>query len=127
MKVKDVMQTNVITVDARKSIDGALCIMNENKIRRLPVLENDKLVGLIVQHDIEKAIRRPGIIPETPVEWVMTKNPWVIGPDDDVVDAAILLKEKKISGLPVIESDQLVGIISDFDILELFIKIMQEK
>lgn len=125
MQVKDIMVKNVITIEDRKTIEYALELMNENKIRRLPVISCNKLVGMIVQHDIEKAIRRPEIVPQTPVEWVMTKHLITIGPEEDIRKAVQLLITHKISGLPVIDEEKLVGIISETDILKLFINILE--
>jgi acetoin utilization protein AcuB len=125
VKVRDVMTTQVITVRARDTLKKALEIMIEHDFRRLPVVEDGVLAGMLVQHDIEKALRQPGIIPETPVEWVMSKNPLIIGPDDDIILAALILRDYKISGLPVMDGEELVGIITDTDILGTFIKVMQ--
>ncbi|MGE5422234.1 MAG: CBS domain-containing protein [Ignavibacteriales bacterium] len=126
MKVKELMSTPVTTVSPRNSIKEALEIMQSKGIRRAPVLE-DGLVGMVVQRDIERALRSPGVICETPVEWVMTKSKLhTISPDDTVVEAARILIDQKISALPVIEDEELIGIITDTDILNLFIK-MSEK
>lgn len=126
MKVKDFMIRDVITVDDRKPISLALALMHEKGIRRLPVLADDKLVGIIVQHDIEKALHRPGVIAETPVDWIMTKHPVVIGPEDDLVIAARLLIQNKISGLPVMQGEQLVGIVSEIDILNILVDLLEK-
>lgn len=126
MKVKDIMIRDVITVDDRKPISLALALMHEKGIRRLPVLADNKLVGMIVQHDIEKALHRPGVIAETPVDWIMTKHPQIIGPDDDLVTAARLLIDNKISGLPVMEGEHLVGIISEIDILSIMVDLLEK-
>jgi acetoin utilization protein AcuB len=121
------MTSEVITVRARVSLQEALHIMREHNFRRLPVVESGRLVGMVVQHDIEKALRQPGMVPEAPVEWVMTRDPLSIGPDDDIVLAALLLKDHKISGLPVMEDGRLVGIITDTDLLQAFIEVMQNR
>lgn len=126
MKVRDFMIRDVITVDDRKPISLALALMHEKGIRRLPVLADDKLVGMIVQHDIEKALHRPGVIAETPVDWIMTKHPVVIGPEDDLVTAARLLIQNKISGLPVMQGEQLVGIVSEIDILNILVNLLEK-
>jgi CBS domain-containing protein len=123
LKVKELMSAPAITVSSRNSIQEALEIMRDSNIRRLPVVEGRQLVGILVQHDIEKGLRRPGVICEAPVEWVMTPAPvHTVSPDHDVVEAATVMKERKISVLPVVEGGRLVGIITDTDILGLFIK-----
>ena len=127
IKVRDVMSSPVITVSSRNSIQEALEVMRENDTRRLPVVDRGKLVGMLVQHDIEKALRSPGRIPQTPVEWVMTKKVSHISPDEDVATAARLMKSQKISALPVIDGDRLVGIVTDTDLLEVLIKLLEQK
>lgn len=126
VKVKDLMVSNLITVDARKSLEYALGLMREHGIRRLPVLEGDILRGIIVQHDIEIALRRAEVIPETPVEWVMTKNPLVTTPDTELADAIEVLVVNKISALPVVEAGNLVGILSEIDVLKLLVYLLRK-
>ncbi|MGE5403827.1 MAG: CBS domain-containing protein [Candidatus Saccharibacteria bacterium] len=126
MKVNEAMHAPVITVTPHNSLQETLEIMRDNNLRRLPVLEGNELVGIIVQHDIEKALRRPGTIYESPVDWVMTKTPiYTIEPGASIVEAARMMKDLKISAIPVVEAERLVGIISDTDILEIFISIME--
>ncbi len=126
MKVKDLMVRDLVTVDARKSLEYALGLMREHGIRRLPVLEGSKLLGIIVQHDIEIAFRRPEVISETPVEWVMTKNPLVTTADTDLSDAIGVLVANKVSALPVMDGDALVGILSEIDVLKLLVSLLRK-
>lgn len=125
MKVKDLMVTRLITIDARKSIGHALVLMQEHNIRRLPVVEGKKLLGIIVQHDIEIAIRRPEVILETPVDWIMTKYPITTSPETDLTDVIDLMVANKISALPVLAEGKLVGLISEIDILKLIGKMLR--
>jgi len=125
-RIRDIMSSPVITVSPRNSIQEALEIMRENNTRRLPVVDRDKLVGMLVQHDIEKALRSPGRIPHTPVEWVMTKKVHHISPEHTVTEAARLMISHKISALPVIESAKVVGIITDTDLLQVLINLMEQ-
>ncbi|HWP97122.1 MAG TPA: CBS domain-containing protein [Syntrophomonadaceae bacterium] len=127
MKVRDIMITRLITVDDRKSIDYALNLMHEYAIRRIPVVAGSRLLGIIVQHDIEAALRRPGTIPESPVDWIMTKNPITTGPETDLVDAIELLITHKISSLPVVESGVLVGMLSEIDLLKYLARLLHSQ
>lgn len=127
MKVREVMSVNVITVSARSSLQEALRLMMDHKIRRMPVVEGQELVGMVVQNDIEKALRRPGVVVETPIEWVMSKQVYTVDQEDDIIDVARLMNEKKISGIPVMNGDQLSGIITDSDLLKLLIQLMQRE
>ena len=126
VRIKDIMSSPVITVSPRNSIQEALEIMREFNTRRLPVIDKGKLVGMLVQHDIENALRSPGRIPHTPVEWVMTKKVHFISPENTATDAARLMISHKISALPVIESERLVGIVTDTDLLQVLIRLMEQ-
>ncbi|WP_018087054.1 CBS domain-containing protein [Desulfurispora thermophila] len=124
MKVKDRMVRDVVTINANASIKEALTLMQKKGLRRLPVLENGRLVGVIVEHDIEKVLTRPGGYPETPVSWAMSyKYIFTAGPEDDIKTAARLMLDKKISCLPVVENGRLVGIITETDLLNAFIEL----
>jgi len=127
VKVKDIMTARVISIESRKTIGDALELMVENGIRRLPVLAQGTLVGMIVQHDIEKALRSPGFVCETPVDWVMNKDVVTVTPQTDLTEAIRLLLEHKISGMPVMENGIMVGIISETDILRLCHELLDEK
>mgnify|MGYP000986522535 CR=1 FL=1 len=124
MKVKDIMTTRVISIESRKTIGDALDLMVENNVRRLPVLANGALIGMIVQHDIEKALRSPEFVCETPVDWVMTKNVITVAAQTDLLEAINLLLKHKISGMPVMENGLMIGIISETDILKLCIELL---
>jgi len=125
LKVKDLMTRQVISINDRLSIEEALQKMHEHGIRRLPVTVDGKLVGMIVEHDIEKAMRRPGVIPQTPVDWIMTKKVITANAEEEITIAVQKLIKYKISGLPVVEGEQLIGIISEMDILKAFIDLIE--
>lgn len=122
MKVRDIMTTRVITISPDALLREALQVMNEKGFRRLPVVENGILVGMLVKYDIEKALNRPVIFPETPVDWIMSKDLVTVSPDDNIMLAARLFLDRKIGGIPVVENSRLVGIITDSDILKAFIE-----
>ena len=125
LKVKDLMTRQVISINDRLSIEEALQKMHEHGIRRLPVTVDGKLVGMIVEHDIEKAMRRSGVIPQTPVDWIMTKKVITANAEEEITIAVQKLIKYKISGLPVVEGEQLIGIISEMDILKAFIDLIE--
>jgi len=122
MKVKDRMIRNVVTINANDSIKEALDLMRQKGFRRLPVVEKGVLVGMIVEHDAEIFLCRPGGYPETPVSWAMSsKYIFTIGPEDDIISAAKLMLDKKISSLPILEEEKIVGIITVTDMLQVVI------
>jgi acetoin utilization protein AcuB len=125
--VKDVMTPNPITIDPNQPVLEALLVMYQRDIRRLPVMEGGKLVGIISDRDIKQTMGRPALVsrqageePELKlsIRDVMTQNLITVSQDDDLKDAIELLVENKISGLPVVDQDQkLVGVISAIDVL----------
>ena len=122
MKIHELMSRDVVTAESYATIKEALAIMDASTHSKLPVLNNGVLVGVIVKHDINSSVRRQGVVWETPVEWLMSKKLLVVHPDDDVVETAKILVEKKICGVPVIDNDKLVGIVTATDIINQFIK-----
>ena len=133
VKVRDWMTKNVITTGRNTSISSAHQVMRENNIRRLPVVENGKLVGLISIGDVREA--KPSdattlsiwelnyLWAQLVVDKVMTLNVYTVTPDTSVVDAAELMLEHKISGLPVLDADdKLVGILTESDIFRMLVR-----
>jgi len=126
MLVKNWMSTKLITVDENTSMMKALRAMKDNRIRRLAVVKDKKLVGIVTDRDLKEASPSKAsaldvhelyyLLSEIKVKDIMAKNPLTIGPDESVEKAAVLMLEKKISGLPVVENKNLVGIITQTDI-----------
>ncbi|MFZ8831402.1 MAG: CBS domain-containing protein [Thermodesulfobacteriaceae bacterium] len=122
MKVKNWMITDVIVVSPKDTVESAIQIMQQHSIRHLPVVEDNRLVGLVTESSL-----RPYLSPEKlklPLREVMIINPITIDPEADIDEAARLIYKYKIGGLPVISEGKLVGIITISDILEAFIELM---
>lgn len=117
MRVKDLMTPDVITIAPATTIQEAETIMKEKNIRRLIVVEQEKAVGIIVHREMIISLQSPTILKETPVEWIMTKNLITIQPDAPITEAIQTLRRHKINSLPVVEGDNLVGIITVVDLL----------
>jgi len=128
MLVREVMTPDPLTVQPDDTLRTAQERMSECACRRLPVVdENGHLVGIITDRDVRLALNSPLVLRErwqddmlvnqTTVEVCMTPDPIVIAPDAPVQDAADILLKRKISGLPVLEGDRLVGIITVTDLL----------
>lgn len=135
MLIKDWMTTNIITIDPEDTVLDAMHIMRENKIRRLPVAKDQKLLGIITEKDIKtfspsKAstldiYEMHNILAETLVKDVMTKKVITVSPDDPIEKAALILRDKRIGGLPVVdEKNNLVGVITAIDVFDLFVEAM---
>lgn len=125
MKIKSLMIPSPITVTTRSSIQQAIELMKVNSIRHLPVVdEKNKLRGLLTLADLKQALL-PSMLSDVTLADMMIQNPITVEPEDDVEIAAQLIYKHKIGGLPVIDkSRQIVGIITESDILRAFIDMM---
>jgi len=133
VKVREWMTQNVITTRPNTPISNAHQVMRENKIRRLPVVDNKKLVGLVTIGDVREASPSDAttlsiwelnyLWAQLVVEKVMTRNVFTVTPETPILDAAELMLEHKISGLPVVnENKELIGVITESDIFRMLIR-----
>ena len=131
--VKDWMTGDVITVTSDMSLTEAHRLMTDNKIRRLPVVKNDHLVGIVTRGDVREA--RPSdatsltiwevnyLISKLKIKDIMAPNPISILPDATLAEAAQLMLDNKISGLPVVDSNKkVIGIITESDIFRMVVQ-----
>lgn len=134
MLVKLWMGTEVVTIGPKQTIAEAARLLKEHKIRRLPVVDGELLVGIVSPNDLDKAMpsildaqggnEEEFIAEHTEIRAVMTESPITIGPDDTLVEAARKMRHNKIDGLPVVDNRKLIGILSISDILDAFLEIM---
>jgi acetoin utilization protein AcuB len=134
MRVRDIMSTNVIAVDEDTSIQKARKIMEAHKIRRLPVMKKDKLVGLVTEHMLLEASPSSATklsIPELDdlldkmtVKEIMVKEPYTISPDMPPEEVLKLGQEMGYGGFPVVEYGRLIGVVTESDIVRLMTRIL---
>jgi len=137
MKVKNRMSENPRTVGLESSVTEAFSIMKENNIRRLPVVEKEKVIGIITISDLNQATPSMAttlsihelnyLLAKTTIKDIMPRKQKLItiSPESYIETAARLMRENKVSGLPVIdENEKLVGIITETDIFDAFIDIL---
>jgi len=124
MKINSLMITDPITITENASIQEAIELMKINSIRHLPVVAKDnKLKGFITLADLKQGLI-PSMLTDVSLSDLIVRNPIIVTPDDDVESAARLIYKHKISGMPVVKNDKLVGIITETDILRAFINMM---
>jgi acetoin utilization protein AcuB len=134
MLVRDVMTENPIIVSPQESLRSAIEKMASAGCRRLPVVVEGHVVGIVADLDIREALNSPIILRErwqdeelidhATVEACMTPDPITVTPDTPVVEAARLMRDRKIGGLPVMVGDDLVGIVTETDLLDALIQVL---
>ena len=124
MKIKSLMIPDPITIRERASIKEAIELMKTNSIRHLPVVaEGNKLKGFVTLADLKQGLI-PSMVADVSLSDLMIKDPIKVDPDEDIEIAAKLIYKHKIGGMPVVKNDELVGIITETDILRTFIDMM---
>jgi acetoin utilization protein AcuB len=115
------MSTDLVTIEKSASIQEALALMKQESVRHLPVVDKrTNLIGWITDADL-RGVLIASMLEELTLEDVMIRKPSVIGPEMPLEEAARILLDRRIGGLPVVENDSLVGIITVADILSAFI------
>ncbi len=114
---KALMHSPVKSVAVEASIYDAAKLMAENSISSLLITENDRAVGIITDRDITKRCIAARLSPESPVDSIMTKNMFSVNSDESAYDALMMMTRKHIHHLPIIDNDQLSGIITVTDLI----------
>ncbi|TQR18416.1 acetoin utilization AcuB family protein [Psychrobacillus vulpis] len=130
MIVEEIMNTSVPTLTPTHTINDALLLLKEKKIRHLPIINNHReLVGVVTDRDLKGATpsslinsQTPEIF-ERPLEEIMTKNPITGHPLDFVEETANIFYEYRIGCLPIVSKGKLVGMITESDLLYKFIEL----
>jgi len=124
MKIKDLMIPDPITITQDATIQDAIAVMKSNSIRHLPVVAPGKrFVGLVTLADLKQGLI-PSMVAGVTLTDLMIKDIISVSPDSDIEIAARLIYEHKISGMPVLKNNTLIGIITETDMLRAFIDMM---
>jgi acetoin utilization protein AcuB len=136
MKVKDLMQTKVMTVSPADTMDKVFYLLNFERIRHLPVVERGRVVGMVSDRDLKKVLgslktARSVVgkkeivvtIRSRTVETIMKRGVITIASNAEAAEAAAVMAKRKIGALPVVSKEKLVGIITATDILWAFVKL----
>ncbi|MBI3455952.1 MAG: CBS domain-containing protein [Candidatus Rokubacteria bacterium] len=134
MLVRDIMQPKVTTIPPKTTLPEAVRLARERGIRHLPVVEGGELIGIVSDRDLKRAMASPAtsleahelayLLDRLTVAEIMTRAVITVGPMSPLEDAARLMVLERISALPVTEGGRLVGIVSETDVLQLFVKAM---
>jgi acetoin utilization protein AcuB len=131
------MTSAPITVEPNIQLLDAALTLRSNSIRHLPVVEGNILVGLISDRDIQRSapsrlipITEEGynaVFERNTVDRIMTREPICISPDAVLADAIVLMQQSRCGSLPVVEGQELVGILTRGDLLDALHRILTGK
>jgi CBS domain-containing protein len=116
------MRVRVVTVAAHESVQVAVARMLEENIGSVAVCEGPRLVGIFTERDILRLAGEGPDFNELTLETAMTRNPVTISPDADVLDAATLMNERGIRHLPVVEGENLLGMLGIREVLRTLVE-----
>lgn len=137
MRVAELMTSKVFTVEPHDLIDRVFFLIHYEKIRHVPVVERGKLVGIVSDRDLYKALGPKSNsnaleankentqlhVVSQKVMHIMHRGVYTVTPDTMASEAAALMVEHRVGALPVVDKDKLVGILSSTDILRVFSKL----
>lgn len=134
MFVKQWMTENPVTVDSRTTVIEAMQHLRQGGFRRLPVVDDGQLVGIVTDRDLKEATPSKAsslsvyelnyLLSKLMVREVMKSPVLSVGPTDPIEKAALMMEEYKVSGLPVVEGEKVVGIITITDMLSSFVDVL---
>jgi len=132
MNVRDLMTTSPITVGPETPVLDARQLMIDKRFRHVLITEGPKLLGIVTDRDIRPNLPSPAtslsvweinyLLAQLTVASVMTKSLVTVSPRRDTREAALLMLDHKIGALPVVDGGQLVGIITETDLLRAYVK-----
>jgi acetoin utilization protein AcuB len=120
--VRDVMTRGLVTIEPDTSCAQARDLMNEHRIRHLPVVAGGQLVGMVSDRDVRSAASQS---PRTPAERIMATEVVTVTPETRVEHAARLMLAARFGSLPVVTGGALAGIVTYTDLLRAFVRIME--
>ena len=124
MTIKEVMAKNIVTVRKDQTVSDALKLMNKHKISRLPVIsaKSDELVGIITEKDVATKIASSKYdnvpLSHIRISTIMTQDVITATPDDEKLRILKVMVDNHIGGVPIIDSDEIVGMITKTDFLK---------
>lgn len=135
MKIRKIMRTDVVTLQADEPLIRAVEVMEAEHIRHLPILEGDQLVGIVTIFDIKHVTPSPliegsqeryhQVFDKTPVSHIMRRAPITASPNASLADVVRLMIDGKATAVCVVEGKRLVGIVSELDVLNTFLEVLK--
>lgn len=134
MYVRDRMTKDPYSIQVGAGVTELMGLMREKKLKKVPVLDGDKVVGIVTDGDIEKVSPTKAtslsvfeinyLLSKITVKDAMSRNVYTISPDDLIEDAAVTMRANRINALPVVKDGKLVGIITESDLFDALIDLL---
>lgn len=121
-RIADVMRLRVVSVRPDESVQLAIARMLEENIGSVAVCEGDRLVGIFTERDVLRLAGHGEALAELRVGDVMTTSLATVSPDDEILDAAKLMGDKKIRHLPVVQDGNLLGVVGIRDVMSALVE-----
>ena len=121
IEVRDVMTRQVLVIEPNAPCDTARRVMEEKRIRHLPVVGGGRLLGMVSDRDVRSAAAGTS----TPVSKIMTRDPMTVSSATRVEHAARRMLDGRFGSLPVVDGDALVGIVTYTDLLRAFVDVIE--
>ncbi len=126
-RVRDIMETKLVTISASERLSMVEDIMRLGRVRHMPVVQAGRLVGVVSERDLLRAslsvlsehrdAERRMFLHVVEISRVMSAPPIVVAPDATIREAALLMADRKIGCLPVVMGDELLGMVTETDVL----------
>ena len=134
--VRDWMSPNPVTIGPKASVHEAHALMKDKHFRCLPVVEHDKLIGIVTLSDVLQAEPSKAtslsiyeinyLLAKITIDQLMSREVFTVQASATIRDAARIMLEHDVSGLPVLDGDKLAGIITESDIFRVLVQAPQE-
>ena len=135
MPVSEIMTKNVLTINVTNTLEDAQLLMEKNKIRHLPVVSGQEVIGMLSLTDLLRVSfvdqytnegsngLSTAVFTGLTIAQVMVKNPKTVQTKDTILEVAALLAEESFHALPVLDGDQLAGIVTSTDMIKYLIEL----
>ncbi len=136
LRAADIMSRSLVTLTSEQTLRDAMNLFRSKHIRHLPVLADEKLIGIVTDRDAKRAtpsllsgVERDEfdrVLDTIKIEQFMTRDPITIAPVDSVKAVLKIFIERKVGALPVVSDGVLVGIVTEIDLLRVFHEMLED-
>ena len=121
-RIADVMNLRLVSVQPDEAVQIAIARMLESDVGSVAVCDGGRLVGIFTERDVLRLAGQEGGLADVRVGDVMTTAVLTVAPDDDLLDAARLMGEKRIRHLPVVQDGNVLGLVGIRDVLRVLVE-----